>query len=357
MLPSLRERAVRTLDDIERRFSLGDGHYREKTGGDSPAFAWAQGVLFSAWVAATANVDRRRYEPRLRRHFAALRAYWHPAGPVPGYNASRVGANRQAASVPPPDRYYDDNAWLALAFLDAHALTRDPDQERGARAALGFALSGYDTLRGGGLYWHEQNKTAKHTASTAPSMAAAITLAAREPNPTGPWSVWTRRLYAWLRRNLRDPADGLYWDNLRVADGQVERTKWSYNSALVLRTELQLADYWHALTYRERAVALADACLRHWYDEAAGILHDDASFAHLLAEALLQAHAATGIACYRNAVRTSLDTLWTQVRGADGSYPKRWEPGPASSGPTELLWIASAARAYAFAARYLDGKQ
>ena len=348
-LPSLRERANQTLTDIERVFALPNvpGNYRERAGATGPAFAWAHGVLFSAFVAA-AHLDKARYLPRLHRHFAALQTYWHPAGPVGGYNASRVTPGQS------PDRYYDDNAWFVLAFLDAHALTGERKFDRAARAALAFVLAGYDTRTGGGLYWHEQEKRSKNTASTAPGLVGTLAVAAREPGRPEPWSVQARRLYAWLRAALRDPADGLYWDNIHVANGQIERAKWSYNSALVLRAELDLYQLWGAPVYRDRAVALADACIAHWFDPAAGLLKDDASFAHLLAEALLQTSAVTGLPRYRNVVRTTLDNLWTTVRRPDGGYPKRWDARASDNNPTELLWIASAARAYAYAAPHLD---
>jgi hypothetical protein len=84
------------------------------------------------------------------------------------------------------------------------------------------------------------------------------------------------------------------------------------------------------------------------------MLKDDASFAHLLAEALLETSAITGISRYRNVVRTTLDNVWTIVRRPDGGYPKRWDLGATDNSPTELLWIASAARAYAYAAPHLD---
>lgn len=348
-LPPLRDRADQTLAQIERSFALPalPGNYRERADRNGPAFAWSHGVLFSAFVAA-ARWDKPRYLPRMQRHFDALQAYWHPAGPVPGYNASRVTPGQS------PDRYYDDNAWLVLAFHDAHVLTGDARFDRAARAALTFVLSGYDTRTGGGLFWHEQEKRSKNTASTAPGLAGTLAFAAREPGGPQTWSVWARRLYTWLHATLRDPADGLYWDNIHVADGQVERAKWSYNSALVLRAELGLYQLWGAREYRDRAVALADACVARWFDPSVGMLKDDASFAHLLAEALLEASAVTGIPRYRNVVRTTLDNLWLTVRRPDGGYPKRWEPRANDNNPTELLWIASAARAYAFAAPHLD---
>jgi rhamnogalacturonyl hydrolase YesR len=344
-IPPLHARAERTLRHIEERFALGGGDYRER--GDvrsGPAFAWAHGVLFSAFVAAAAHVDRARYAARARQHFAALRrGYWHRHGPVPGFNASRGTSGA-------PDRYYDDNAWLVLGLLDAYRLFGEPEYERAARDAMRFVLSGYDASAGGGLFWHEQARHGKHAASTAPAAVAALALG---------MPVWTRRLYSWLRSTLRDPADGLYWDNVDVRTGRVETTKWSYNSALVLRCELDLAAYYDARVYRDRAVALADACVRRWFDPAAGILRDDAAFAHLLAEALLQTAAATGIRRYREVVTVSLDTLWTRVRRPDGTYPKHWDPRPperdGSGPPGELLWVASAARAYAFAAPHREG--
>lgn len=350
-LPSLRERAERTLEDIEGRFHLGNGFYREKIGTGNPGFAWAQGVLLTAFVAAAKHIDRRKYEPLLRRHFDALQAYWHPAGPVPGYNASRVGSTPGR-----PDRYYDDNAWIVLGLLDAHALTGYAPYKEMAERSLRFVLSGYDTAQGGGLYWHEQEKNSKNTASTAPGAVSALTMARqyRGGAAAGENSVWARRLYTWLYSVLRDPADGLYRDNINARNGRIEPTKWSYNSALVLRQEMDLADYWDTPLYRERAVTLADACLRRWYDREQVILKDDASFSHLLAEALLQAYDVTGNAAYRDAVLTSLDTLWTRVRRSDGSYPKHWATDSKETSPTELLWIASAARAYAFTVPYAE---
>jgi hypothetical protein len=355
LLPSLRERAESTLEDIEKRFHKGSGIYTEKENGDAPAFAWGQGILLSAFVSATANIDARRYAPRLRRHFEALKSWWHPAGPVPGYNASRVSNPSQG-----PDRYYDDNAWLALALFDAYEITGEREYFDWAVRTLRFSLSGHDREAGGGLYWHEQEKTTKNVASTAPSAVAALSFAKYSSGDIEGRSgaVWARRLYSWLWNTLRDRGDGLYRDNINVATGKVDGAKWSYNSALVLRLELGLADRWGAPLYYDRAVPLADACVRRWYDTRNAILNDDASFAHLLCEALLQMPSmGTVNPVYRDVVRASLDTLWTRVRRSDGSYPKHWNPESKDKGPTELLWIASAARAYAYAIPSLESGQ
>lgn len=339
-LPSLRERAIRTLDDIETRFSLGGGFYRDKAGVDGAAFNWPLGILLSAYVAA-ARLDRTRYAPRVRALTDSLaRGYWRADGPVGGYNASRTNGSGGT------DRYYDDNAWLALAWAEAVGDGLGAAYSAAARRALAFCLSGHDTALGGGVWWHEK-KEGKHTCSTAPVAVAALTVSGD--------TVTARRMYAWLRDTLRDPSDGLYWDALAASTGRLEKSKWSYNSALPLRLELLFGDLWGGREYRDRAARLTDVCLAHWFRADTGILTDDASFAHLLCEDLLRASSALGDRRARDAAFTSLDTLWTRVRRPDGWYPKRWDPADRTDSPTELLWIASAARAYAFAAAFQEG--
>ncbi len=46
-------------------------------------------------------------------------------------------------------------------------------------------------------------------------------------------------IYAWTKKNLQDPADGLFWDNLSL-DGRIGKAKFSYNTALMLRTACEL---------------------------------------------------------------------------------------------------------------------
>jgi hypothetical protein len=230
--------------------------------------------------------------------------------------------------------------------VDAFKLTRDRRYAEAADRALKFVLSGEDNKVGGGLYWHEKNREAKNTCANAPGAVAAL-LAAKAGLPGKRENeAAARRLRDWTRAKLQDPADGLYWDNVKVADGRIDKMKWSYNSALPIRLELLLGD-------KREAMRVADSSAKHWFDPAQRILKDDASFAHLLAEALLIADSRR----FRPVVAESLDTLWARVRRPDGSYPKKWEVGSTGGEPEELLWVASNARAYAFAAGVLEKKR
>jgi len=336
-LPSLSERAVRTLADIEKHFSLGPGLYREITGKPAPSFNWGQGVMASALIAAAENIDRNTYLPLLDAQTETLRRrYWRSEGPVPGYNAPAGGGL---------DRYYDDNAWFAIAYGDAAAAGLGRHYAEYAHDALTFSLSGADPKLGG-ILWHEQDKSSDNTCAVAPTAVAAVEFA--NDVATG------KRLYDWLHATLRDPADGLYWDNIRLSDNHIAKDKWSYNTALVIRLALALAKALGQKSYLDQAVEMADASIGHWYDPVQGILKDDASFAHLLNEALLMTYTATKSRQYRDVPLKSVDTLWTSVRRPDGSYPKRWGTTDRGNAPTEILWITSAARAYAYAVPFAD---
>ncbi len=340
-LPSLRVRAIQTLDDIERIYSLGNGDYRQEAGKNAASFAWGHGVLASAYIAAAENIDAKKYLPYARKHLDALnRGYFRKEGPVPGYNASR---NQSGGT----DRYYDDNIWFALAWADAARLTSDPAFAKSARLAYDFAISGHP--KGGGVLWHENNKNSYNTCSTAPTAVYAL--------ETARDTQTTRELYAWLRTVVLDPSDGLYWDNLSIKRDTVEKAKWSYNSALVLRLETSLAETWRTTEYLKRANALADACVARWYKPDMGLLNDGAMFAHLLGENLLRTGKLTGNNAAINAALQSCDTVWTKLRRPDGTYPKDWTTSPdrlASDKAAELISIASAARAYAYAIPYAD---
>ena len=72
----------------------------------------------------------------LRDYVQATRVYWNDKGPVPGYDVS-----------PGPksvDRYYDDNAWMVLALVEASDILHDKKIFGYAEDTLKYVLSGED---------------------------------------------------------------------------------------------------------------------------------------------------------------------------------------------------------------------
>jgi hypothetical protein len=236
------------------------------------ATLWASRAA-SAWEALVrASVARRRgglvvREPHGWRavplwpfsqvlHAAALVG----APEAPGLRDALETYRRGAAYAERPGnrrRYYDDNAWIALALL-AH------DEPEGAARILDMLREGAVTLPSGavGVRWVEGGD-ALHACSTGSTGLVALRLVehAREEDRPGLVQL-AERTTAFLEELL--DADGLVADHLR-ADGSVDPGVYTYNQGLLvgLLTGLGRTDDAVALADRARAAFDPDRLWRH----------------------------------------------------------------------------------------------
>ncbi len=305
---------------------------------DHPAFMWGCGVELSA-LAAAARIDRA-YRPKLHDYFQSLEVYWQ-SSTVSGYDV---------LPVPKPlDRYYDDNAWVVLALVDAYDVTHDAAYLRRAQETFKFVMSGEDSMLGGGLYWHEQEKKSKNTCSNAPATVSALRLYQATKDPT--YLETGKRLYAWTVQHLQD-TDGLFFDNIRL-DGSVEKTKWTYNTAVMLKATCLLYHITRDAAMLKEAERIASASVDHWVKPETGGVNDGGAFAHMLLEALLMVYDEDADARWTQTVSRALQFLHDSVRDANGFYGDNWSrPVTQPREKIELLNQASAARIFMFAARY-----
>lgn len=304
---------------------------------------WGNGVQFSALVGAT-RYDPAKYRPILDAFARGMEKYWDDAAPIPGYDA-------WFASRDNDDKYYDDNQWLTLGYAEAYRVTRDPKYLQWAKKTHRFALSGLDDKLGGGIYWYQNKKESKNTCSNAPAAAGALALYALGDRAE---LAQAKSLVDWTTQKLQDPADGLFWDNIKL-DGKIEKTKWTYNTALMIRSNLGL---WRASKqgkYLQEARRQSDSSLKYWIDAQTGGFKDDAKFNHLLSEALLETYAATRDIKYLNAVRRDADFAYRSVRDPAGGYWNSWKKKPhAADERKTLIENASVARLFWLLAPYAD---
>ncbi len=334
-----RKWGLETLTGIETDFALPSrhlyaDHIKIGTAGRShPAFMWGCGVELSALVAAS-KTDGKTWTPRLRDYFRGLDVYWQTAKGVTGYNV--------LPAPNPPDRYYDDNEWIAIALCDAYDLTKDKAYLKRAEETMTFILSAEDDKFGGGLYWKEEKKS-KNTCSNAPAMVAALRLY----QATGKRRYYDTalRLYRWTNAHLQD-ADGLYFDNIN-AIGKIERTKWTYNTALMIRANCLLYTETRSRDYLREAQRIAKASEAHWIRADTGAMADTGIFAHLLSEAFLALYQTDHDFHWREVAQKSLQFVHANVRDANGYYGDRWErPNEKPLAEAKLIQQASAARAF-----------
>jgi len=128
--------------------------------------------------------------------------YWNPnLKPVPGYSP-QVG--EQSSSQP---TWYDDNAWIGIAFLDAYRATGNHTYVTDAERAFAFiAAGGWDAKQGGGMWW-----STEHQWLSGEALAAASELAARLYQTTNQAEYLTdaETYIGWANKNLLRP-QGVY---------------------------------------------------------------------------------------------------------------------------------------------------
>lgn len=336
----LRQWGEESLEVIERDLRLrGRDLYAEKSMVNQPptepAFMWGAGVQLSA-LAAAAQAEPRRYTASLRTFADALQVYWTEHDGIGGFDV--------LPAPKPADRYYDDNVWVVLALAETFEVTHDAKYRERAEAAFRFVMSGEDDRLGGGIYWRENTRDSKNTCSNAPAIVAALRL--YQITGRREYLETARRLYDWTRARLQDPADGLFWDNVKL-DGEIDRRKYSYNSALMIRANALL----HSLTsephYLAEARRIARSAESKWVDPATGGISDGGRFAHLLLESFLALDRQEPDPRWRKIVRNALVFVHERVRDSNGHYANRWNR-PQSTPLKEFTLIdqASAARAY-----------
>lgn len=339
--PTLVKWGTEILDAIQSDFylpsrSLYSLSIHEK-GKPHPAWIWDASIQLGALDAA-ARVEPDKYLPRVRSYARAVRAYRTLNHNLPGLDVN----------PPPktPDRYYDDNAWICMSLLDSYELTHDPDNLRLALDSFHFVMSGGDDVLGGGLYWHEDRKNAKHACTCGPGMIDALKLY----RITGEQKYLTTALslYNWTRGHLQD-RDGLVFDAIDVPSGQIHPAKFTYNSATLLNASCRLYEITHDRKYLDEAERIAAAAERRFVRPSDGLITGSGKLGVKLIEAYLELAKIDHNEHWRDVVGRCLIALHTH-RNAQGWYPQDWEKELPVSDPVRLIDQSAAARAYWIAA-------
>lgn len=135
---------------------------------------------------------------------------------------ARLRSGDGYVAVPRDKRYFDDNAWLGLAFLRLGDVLHDPGWRDRARGLARFVRQGEDP--DGGVRWVE-GSSSRNTCSTASGAWLAL-----EGDGADARAIAARWM-DWLDTTLRRP-DGLYAD--RIENGVVDETAWTYNQGAAL---------------------------------------------------------------------------------------------------------------------------
>ncbi len=172
------------------------------------------------------------------------------------------------------NRYYDDEGWWALAWIDAYDLTGQRQYLQTAQHIFANMTTGWDTTCGGGLWW-SKNRHYKNAIANELFMSVAAHLSNRAltAEERADYAAWANREWKWFRRSGMIEHTHLISDGLTSACQDNHKTKWTYNQGVLLGGLVALARHNHSRKPIRLAHQIASAAIQH-LSTPNGILHE-----------------------------------------------------------------------------------
>ncbi|GAB2703348.1 glycoside hydrolase family 76 protein [Mucilaginibacter koreensis] len=185
----------------------------------------------------------------------AIEQYYSNVPPVPAYQ-DYVTKERLSS------RFYDDNEWIAITYLDAYNRTHKKKYLDISKMIYRFIESGTDTVAGGGVYWKEGDHTTKNTCSNGPAILVALQL--YKITKQKAYLDNALALYKWTNRYLQAPS-GIYYDNVKVPSLKLAPAFYTYNTGTMLQSNALLYQITKNKTYLAEAQRIAKAGRDHFF--------------------------------------------------------------------------------------------
>ena len=216
-----------------------------------------------------------------------------------GYNPGKGGG----------DRYFDDNAWIGLVFMQAHQQVPDAAKQaeflKKAEDVFSFLETGMSDS--GGILWKENaQRPTFNTCALGPTAELALRL--HEATGEGRYLEVAQRMDRFMDQNLRQPS-GLYVDHVTTDLAQKSDTVYSYNQGTPIGVKVLLYRATGDAGYLSQARQTADAALAHFGTE--GLWKQSPAFNAVFFRNLL-----TLDSSYKGALEDYLSQVWSQ--GLDG---------------------------------------
>jgi predicted alpha-1,6-mannanase (GH76 family) len=312
--PSL-QRAAGAVATLQRSYVPATGLY-ETTG-------WWNSANATTTVSDYARVSGRRaeYEGTLANTFAAA----------------------QKTSVGFLNKFYDDEGWWALAWIDAYDLTGDRRYLAMSESIFKDMAGGWDDTCGGGIWWSKDRQYKNAIANELFLSVAAHLENRTQGAEKRAYAVWSRRELKWFRSTGMINGQGLINDGLGRVKGQTSgagcsnngQTTWTYNQGVILGGLAEMSKSRHGREDLKLAREIAQAAMAHLADKD-GVLHDPCEpkcgddgvqFKGIFIRNLAQLYQADAQAEFAAFVKGNAETIWTKARGPEDRLGETWS-GP-----------------------------
>jgi len=255
------ERAKEIFDLINQYYKLPNGLYKEsypaQSGDPTYSYLWPYVGLVSGAATLTQagyNVDLTALSDNYQKYYRT----GANGNNIGGYGSSTNGTTGGGT------RFYDDNSIVGISLMEAYNITKEQRFLDRSAQIVKFLESGFDNLLGGAIWWNEDEKNiAGNGNSNKPACSngyATLFLleyyAACPPAEKASVLAFAKTEYAWLKANLRDPGDKCYWNDINTA-GVANKTKWTYNTGVMIQNGVRLYRITGDQTYLDDAVESA----------------------------------------------------------------------------------------------------
>ncbi len=285
------------------------------------SFLWPYSGIMSGCVALYKATGKKKYKKLLENQIIpGLEQYWDESRQPACYQSYPRKYGQHG-------RYYDDNLWVALDFCDLYQITQKPEYLQKAVSLYQYLNSGWSKDLGGGLFWCEQQKEAKHTCSNAPFTVLGVKLFRLTKDST--YLKKAIETYRWTKEHLCDSSDHVYWDNINLK-GDVSKEKYTYNSGQMIQAGVMLYEETgdkQYLTDAQNTAAGTDAFFRTATDKvnpSTKVYKDMAWFNVILYRGLKALQKTDHVNTYTQALTGNAIHAWTTYRDSNGLLGRDW---------------------------------
>ncbi len=231
------------------------------------------------------------------------------------------------------NKFYDDEGWWALAWIDAYGMTRDVRYLETAKSIFADMTYGWDNTCSGGIWWSKDRKYKNAIANELfLDVAAQLANETKDPQQRAAYLAWALREWSWFSHSGMINDKHLINDGLNNKCANNRATTWTYNQGVVLGglTALYRADRDSSLLHE--ANTIAEAALSNLTDPQ-GILHDscepkcgaDATqFKGIFVRNLRALNEASPQARYSSFVLTNAASIWSQTHPPEYHLGEVW---------------------------------
>ena len=231
------------------------------------------------------------------------------------------------------NKYYDDEGWWALAWIDVYDLTHDERYLATAASIFADMTYGWDQTCSGGIWWSKDRKYKNAIANELfLSVAARLAVLTKDTRQRTTYLAWANREWQWFVGSGMINPKQLVNDGLTESCKNNQRTIWTYNQGVILGGLVALHAVSGDAALLSEAHKIARAALSSLTDQQ-GVLHDPCEpkcggdgtqFKGAFVRNLRALNEADPKLAYDRFVRTNADSIWNQVRPPDYHLGEVW---------------------------------